>query len=127
MHLNLPVYDQLAACKNLLIAGMGGGFDVFCGLPIYFELRERGQTVHLANFSFSEIEHLKGGLRLTDTLVGVTHEHTGSFVYFPEHYLAQWFKEKRGLAAGINDYLIKLDKEKVIERISYRLTARCAA
>jgi two-component system chemotaxis sensor kinase CheA len=35
--------------------------------------------------------------------------------------------EKRGLAAGINDYLIKLDKEKVIERIAYRLTARCAA
>jgi hypothetical protein len=96
MHLNLPIYDQLAACKNLLIAGMGGGFDVFCGLPLYFELRERGQTVHLANYSFSEIEHLKGGIRLSDTLVGVSHDLTGSFVYFPEHYLAQWFKEKRG-------------------------------
>jgi two-component system chemotaxis sensor kinase CheA len=31
--------------------------------------------------------------------------------------------EKRGLAAGIDDYLIKLDKEKVVERIAYRLTA----
>jgi len=34
MDLNLPILDQLASCKNLLIAGMGGGYDVFCGLPI---------------------------------------------------------------------------------------------
>ncbi len=38
MRLNLPILEQLAPCKNVLIAGMGGGFDVFCGLPLYFEL-----------------------------------------------------------------------------------------
>ena len=32
MDLNLPTLNQLSNCKNLLIAGMGGGFDVFCGL-----------------------------------------------------------------------------------------------
>lgn len=58
MQLNLPILEQLSACKNLLIAGMGGGFDIFCGLPIYFELQGRGQTVHLANFSFSLIKGL---------------------------------------------------------------------
>ncbi|MCK6628246.1 MAG: hypothetical protein L6R45_24105 [Anaerolineae bacterium] len=33
MNLNLPIFDQVAHCQNLLIAGMGGGFDLFCGLP----------------------------------------------------------------------------------------------
>ena len=42
MELNLPILKQLTDCKNLLIAGMGGGFDIFCGLPIYFELKKRG-------------------------------------------------------------------------------------
>lgn len=95
MDLNLPISPLLAGCKNLLIAGMGGGFDIFCGLPIYFELQKRGQNPHLANFSFTQIEDLKGGERLTPTLVGV---HTGVkdfAIYFPELYLAQWFAEKR--------------------------------
>ncbi|MEO8397765.1 MAG: DUF1152 domain-containing protein [Chloroflexota bacterium] len=94
MDLNLPIFDQVSDCKNLLIAGMGGGFDVFCGLPIYFELQRRGINVHLANYSFSNIETLKKGIRLTDTLVGVTTEIDGHFVYFPELYLTQWFKAK---------------------------------
>jgi hypothetical protein len=95
MDLNLPIFDQLASCKNLLIAGMGGGFDIFCGLPIYFELQRRGQRVHLANFSFSDIAYFKGGIPLTKTLVGVTAEYQWIEPYFPELYLAQWFKEQR--------------------------------
>jgi hypothetical protein len=94
MNLNLPIFDQVSNCKNLLIAGMGGGFDVFCGLPICFELQRRGINVHLASYSFSNIETLKKGIRLTDTLVGVTAEIDGHFVYFPELYLTQWFKAK---------------------------------
>lgn len=101
MELNLPIVDQLAQCQNLLIAGMGGGFDLFCGLPIYFELQRRGQTAHLANFSFSDIASFRGGVRLTDTLVGVTSEHEGMVIYFPELYLAQWFSEKRGEAVTV--------------------------
>jgi hypothetical protein len=94
MKLNLPIFDQLAGCQNLLIAGMGGGFDLFCGLPIYFELQKRGQIVHLANFSFSNIVDFEGGARLTKTLVGVDAEYEHIVPYFPELYLAQWFKEK---------------------------------
>ncbi len=96
MHLNLPILDQVSDCKNLLIAGMGGGFDVFCGLPIYFELVGRGQRVHLANYSFSEPSKLKNVPRLTDTLIKVNADIEGSFTYFPELYLSQWFRETRG-------------------------------
>jgi len=96
MELNLPIFDQLTRCNNLLIAGMGGGFDLFCGLPVYFELQRRGQTVHLANFSFSDIETLKDGIRLSPTLVGVNAQQRDFAIYFPEFHLAQWFAEKRG-------------------------------
>lgn len=96
MHLNLPVLDQLLSCQNLLIAGMGGGFDVFCGLPVYFELKQRGQQVHLANYSFSDIDLLKDGIRLTNDLVGVTANVRGDrHVYFPELYLSRWFQEQQ--------------------------------
>src|SRR5215208_6732726 len=96
MELNLPVFNQLSNCKNLLIAGMGGGFDVFCGLPIYFELRRRGQTAHLASLSFSpHLRRLRGGIPLSEGLVGVTTAHRGTVVYFPELYLARWFEEVR--------------------------------
>lgn len=97
MELNLPVRDQLMACENLLIAGMGGGFDVFCGLPIYFDLTARGKTVHLANYSFSKISTLERGgtVRLTDTLYGVrAHCNKKYRVYFPELFLSQWFENK---------------------------------
>lgn len=96
MHLNLPDIPSLACCKNLLIAGMGGGFDVFCGLPLYFELRQRGHNVHLANFSFSDVRSLRGGIHLVDGLVGVTADAVDWLPYFPEGHLVRWFKEKRG-------------------------------
>ena len=95
MKLNLPIFDQLSTCTNLLIAGMGGGFDVFCGLPIYFELKKYGINAHLANFSFSDIENVDFGTRLTKTLVGITPKPERIFPYFPEFHLVNWFKEKR--------------------------------
>jgi hypothetical protein len=95
MELNLPILNKLLSCKNLLIAGMGGGFDVFCGLPIYFELKKHGVNAHLANFSFSDIENVDFGIRLTKTLLGVTPKAGRLFPYFPEFHLANWFKEKR--------------------------------
>lgn len=95
MELNLPIFHQLSACQNLLIAGVGGGFDVFCGLPVYFELKKHGLNVHLANFSFSDIENVDFGTRLTRTLVGVTPKPERVFPYFPEFHLVNWFRQKR--------------------------------
>lgn len=94
--LNLPFLDQLANSRSILIAGIGGGFDVFCGLPLYFHLRERGHQVHLANYSFSEIQTYPSGVRLSDTLVGVTADHPHMVVYCPELHLARWFRSARG-------------------------------
>jgi hypothetical protein len=95
MDLNLPHIEALERCENLLIAGMGGGFDVFCGLPIYFELRRRGCRPHLANFSFSDVESIRDCIRLSDTLIGVEANPEQFEPYFPEYYLARWFRERR--------------------------------
>lgn len=101
MHLNLPIFDQVADCQNILIAGMGGGYDIFCGLPIYFALRERGHNVHLANFSFANIGMLayhSGQSDEPDTAIhmAVTADLEGTYAYFPELHLARWFRQERG-------------------------------
>jgi len=95
MNLNLPILDMLKGSRNILIAGMGGGFDVLSGLPIYFELESLGFDVHLANLSFSDIAGLTDGEVLTDTLVGVTTDLQGVYDYFPEYFLAEWFYDER--------------------------------
>lgn len=99
MPLNLPIYDQLAGCRSILIAGMGGGYDVFCGLPLYLELRALGKTVHLASFSFATVRWLRRGERLSETLIGVTGEHARLLgqvndLYFPELFLAEWLAHR---------------------------------
>jgi hypothetical protein len=46
-NMNLPLSFQN---KNILIAGAGGGFDAYAGLPLYHVLKENNQ-VFFANFS----------------------------------------------------------------------------
>jgi hypothetical protein len=53
MKLNLPI-ELNPACNNVLIAGAGGGFDVFAGLPIAYELQEQGKNVVLANMNIDK-------------------------------------------------------------------------
>jgi hypothetical protein len=100
MNLNLPIFDQLASSQNILIAGAGGGFDVFSGLPLYFALRAQGKTVHLANYSFTEFDIaalISQPELLVDGLVlGACAPVMKHFPYFPEGFLSQWFKEVRG-------------------------------
>ena len=47
MELNLPLMPLLDDAETILIAGAGGGFDVYAGLPIYFTLKAMGKHVHL--------------------------------------------------------------------------------
>jgi len=37
--LQLPLFKTLAGKKSILLAGAGGGFDVFSGIPLYFALK----------------------------------------------------------------------------------------
>src|SRR5579862_5054728 len=92
-HLELPFANLLREGSNVLIAGMGGGFDVFCGLPIYFELKQRGYRVHLASLSFAELSEYTDCQWLSSTLVGVGPAPSDLCGYHPERFLARWFRE----------------------------------
>lgn len=92
--LNLPLLDELTKCRHLLIAGMGGGFDLFCGLPIYHELRRFGVNIHLANLTFTRIEFAKSVQKVSQLITGVTADTQSVLLYFPELRLAQFLRNE---------------------------------
>jgi hypothetical protein len=93
--MKLPFFNELEKAQNILIAGAGGGFDIFCGLPIYFWLKKAGKTVHLANLSFTELGFCDGK-RPVPSLVRVLANTGGSRDYFPEVHLANWLTNRFG-------------------------------
>jgi hypothetical protein len=92
--MRIPFFTELEKAQNVLIAGAGGGYDVFCGLPIYFWLKNAGKTVHLASLSsgalsFSDAENPAQALwRIT--------AQTAAAKYFPEMHLARWLTDRYG-------------------------------
>jgi hypothetical protein len=93
--MRLPFFDALDRAKNILIAGAGGGFDVFCGLPLYFSLKKAGKNVHVANLSFTELGFCDG-VRPVVSLVRVLPQTNGPQNYFPEVHLATWLSNRFG-------------------------------
>lgn len=98
MQLNLPILHLLQDKQNILIAGGGGGFDIYTGLPLYFTLREMGKTVHLANYTFMDFRLAKLLSKpieeIPDLLFGARGKVRIPTQYFPEGHLAQWFTER---------------------------------
>jgi hypothetical protein len=94
--LKLPFFEELEHAQNILISGAGGGFDIFSGLPLYFGLKAAGKQVHLANLSFSFLppDEFVNEERLSPTLLKVTADTPLLTNYFPEMYLAQWFRDQ---------------------------------
>jgi hypothetical protein len=84
--------SRLADADSVLLAGAGGGFDVFSALPLYFALRDAGKQVHLANLTFTYLgataaTHLGCGVFRVDR------DTPGPTDYFPERHLAEWLAE----------------------------------
>jgi len=87
--LRSPIAARLDGTRRILIAGAGGGFDVFAALPLFLALQRAGKQVYLANLSFTYL----GGTsaeRLGECLWRVDHSSKGEARYFPEKYLAEW-------------------------------------
>jgi hypothetical protein len=91
--LQLPFFAELEEARTVLVAGAGGGFDVFSGLPLYFGLRAAGKRVHLANLSFSHLEAATGRL-LAPAALEVTADSHVRDAYFPEYHLCRWFRDQ---------------------------------
>jgi hypothetical protein len=88
-----PLFERLQRAEHVLIAGAGGGFDVYSGLPLFFRLRELGKRVSLANLSFTSLGAVKGR-ELAPGLIEVEAGTPGPEHYFPEGLLARWFQSR---------------------------------
>lgn len=90
--LQLPFFAELEQSNRILIAGAGGGYDIFCGLPLYFGLQSTGKEVYLANLSFSFLPPI-GDERLAPAMMTVNADTLLLGDYFPEFYLSEWFRQ----------------------------------
>ncbi|NDZ73325.1 DUF1152 domain-containing protein [Streptomyces sp. SID10362] len=91
LHTN-PFFDRLADAERILVAGAGGGFDVYSGLPLALSLLHQGREVRLANLSFSSLAGLPADAWAAPDLAVVTPETAPHQSYFPERTLAQWLR-----------------------------------
>lgn len=95
-------YKEFESCQNVLIAGCGGGYDIFQGLPLYAHLRSKGINTHLASFTFmsNHDEQLKmEKLSLPNFPTNfvwkvMPNTENSNRGYFPEAHLAQFLNDK---------------------------------
>lgn len=85
-----PLSARLERSRRILVAGAGGGFDVYAGLPLALLLREAGKEVHLANLSFSHLDALDLGVWLFEDVAEIRPDTQTRDWYFPEGCLARW-------------------------------------
>jgi len=89
-----PLLTRLRQYDRILIAGAGGGFDVYAGLPLAIALRSAGKQVFLANLTFSYLGETDVAY-LAPHVAAVTELTTGGDRYFPERRLAEWLAEQQ--------------------------------
>ena len=112
-----PFLKRLEQAKRILIAGCGGGFDVFAGVPLARHLWSAGKEVVFANYSFTDLSRC-GGERLTPTTWRVDLQ-SQDLPYFPERWLGEWL-----LARGQPSPIYAFAKSGARQLIdSYRLIA----
>lgn len=84
------LFTRLRPASRVLVAGAGGGFDVYAGLPLALALHAAGKQVHLANLSFTDLAGLDLEDWLAPCVAAVGPDTGGSPDYFPERTLARW-------------------------------------
>jgi hypothetical protein len=84
------LFTRLRTAKRVLVAGAGGGFDVYAGLPLALALSDGDRTVHLANLSFTALYGLDADVWLDQDVAAIGPDTAGPGRYFPERTLARW-------------------------------------
>ena len=88
-----PALERLKNCRSVLIAGSGGGFDVFAGLPVLFWLEKHGVKTTLANLTFINLDGV-GEPWLLPGLKQISADSAVSSGYAPEKHLCGWFAQR---------------------------------
>jgi len=87
----IPIFEELKKSKSILLAGAGGGFDIFSGIPLYFNLTRQGKKVVLANFSFTLLGETTAKKVFPFCYkISSGDSDLSERNYFPEKYLKLW-------------------------------------
>ncbi|MFI9252820.1 DUF1152 domain-containing protein [Streptomyces sp. NPDC053069] len=90
-----PVFfTRLRTAGRVLVAGAGGGFDVYAGLPLALALRSAGAEVHLASLSFSDLFGLDLDSWVAEDVAAIRPDTPLRGDYFPERALARWLQSQ---------------------------------
>jgi hypothetical protein len=91
----LPLFNELKDSKTILLAGAGGGFDIYAGIPLYFALKNMGKKVVIGNYSFTSLLSTTAEAVFPNCykIKSWDRDKTGRN-YFPEKYLKQWFEQQ---------------------------------
>ena len=96
--LSALVLEALKGRQRVLLAGCGGGYDIFGAIPLLSVLREAGHEVHLASLSFCYLNGLDGA-RQHDrfpNLYSVPSEAATEKTYCPEAWLGRFLLDRLG-------------------------------
>jgi len=83
-----PLFQDLSTAKRILVAGAGGGFDIFSGVPLALHLRASGRDVVLGNLSFVDLKQTN--CEAIDPCAFLVTPETTDRSYFPEKFLIDW-------------------------------------
>lgn len=115
-----PLFTRLRDARRVLIAGAGGGFDVYAGLPLALALRASGKEVQLANLSFADLYGLDLDVWLEPGVAAIRPDTAARGDYFPERTLARWLRLQ-----GLPDTVYAFDRTGVQPlRAAYRALLR---
>jgi len=87
----IPLFQELEDSQNILLAGAGGGFDIYSGIPLYFNLKKQGKNVVIGNFSFTWLSDTTSKQVFPNCYkIGMGDSDLSGRNYFPEKYLKMW-------------------------------------
>ena len=85
------LFQRLREARHVLLAGAGGGFDVYAALPLAIALADAGVRVSLASLSFTHLDALGIEVWLEPGVAAIGPDTPSAFdEYFPERTLARW-------------------------------------
>ena len=93
--------QRLREARHVLLAGAGGGFDVYAALPLAIALADAGIRVSLASLSFTHLDALGMDVWLEPGVAAIRPDTPSAFDnYFPERTLARWL-DANGMPAVV--------------------------
>jgi hypothetical protein len=88
-----PPESPSSTSTSVLLLGAGGGYDIFGALYLYDLLKKSNQTVHLANYSFTDrLDEVKNTTSITPYIYKINPDSEATHPahdYFPELWLAK--------------------------------------